>query len=301
MNDINNKYAPGVATYGAPGAQGNRGKDGYGIFYVPSYDINDESVKDSIIKNKYISNNSNGLIFSKELDRQYQINDLFLTRSGKLYKLVAFDVDNSPEFECVNENFLPGDTSILNYFDGTIYNKVGRHVTFIDSTSISNDANVNVDAFSDGVMNIVSTNDGANLLSLYNYDKQKETSHVLNVHASDNCFIFDTTSNICIENLKSRSDIKDNVVTVNDKTYYSPITCNDNILCDYSISGNEIKINNYTNEFITVYVFNGDNSYINTIVAKSSTIDVSKYGDCNFIVAANNGNYISKILEQKIN
>lgn len=297
MNCINNKYAPGVATYGAPGAQGNSGKDGYSIFYVPNDNINDENIKNSIIKNKYITNNSRHINFVNEIDRKYQINDLFLTRSGKLYKLIKFDENNDPIFDCVNENFLPHDTSILNYFEGTIYNKVGQRILFSDAASISDDVVNNFQC--DGVVNVIATNDGTKMLSLYNYDRETETSSELNVHVDTSCFIFNTEANICIDNLKSSTDQQISCVTVNNKNYYSPIINNVDIECSYNVNGSIINIDKYNGEFITVYIFDDYNSYQGTVYAKNSSIDISKYTGRNFIVAANNGNYVSKILEKK--
>lgn len=300
MNNINNKYAPGVATYGAPGAQGNSGKDGYSIFYVPSDNIDDDNIQNAIIGNKYISNNSTNINLTKEIDRKYQMNDLFLTRNGKLYKLNGFD-NNRPMFECINENFLPYDTSILNYFEGVIYNKVGQSVAFADATSISKNDISDNDAFNDGVVNIVASNNDVNLLSLYNYDKHTESASVLNVHADTSCFIFDTNVNICIDNLSSSSSTENKCVTVNNKNYYSPIINTDSIDCTYTLSVGKININNYNNEFITTHVFDSNDSYKTTIYTKdSSVIDVSQHGiGCKFIVAANNGGYVNKILKQK--
>lgn len=233
MSEIlhNSKYAPGIATYGIKGLQGERGNSGYSLYFTP-YDITDDKLKQSIINNVFISDNSNLSDDIKIMkDRKYQPHDLFLTNSGKIYKLNNI---KTVEFE---------KTPILDLSDlinGFIVNTDNKTLSSDKKVIIGNTTSQNIEA----PLTIV-PNESGNLISLLNHNNEINTT--IKIDKDNEYIVFDNSSNICIDNLFINNDSLFNRITVNNKDYYKAVTqkyeniSNDTIY-NYDVSSDSIKI-----------------------------------------------------------
>lgn len=203
---INSKYAPGLATYGANGKQGKVGPAGYSLYFIP-FDIDDLSepsddnqynqLLNCILNNKYITNNS---YISVELlvmkDRTYQLNDLFLIPSGKIYKLTDINaLTKEIAFEKVGS--LVNDNLVFRIVDNVIINTDNMPVVIADNVQDVN----NIDS----------------LLTIY-YDKNNQNKNILSLidvngtnklnlkSADNNGLLFDSSNPTYFNNIYVKYD-----------------------------------------------------------------------------------------------
>ena len=219
---LNSIYAPGISTYGADGQPGERGRAGYGIYYVPfNVDLSIHNEKDeafntvisAIRSNSYISNIATTKYFLT--DRVYQVNDLFVTKIGKLFRLKTLADDIT--FELCGS--LLGASEVFKIENNSVYNSSGSNFVFRDE-KYKNDS-LNADSFmyiktdNNKLLKIVNDNCA---LELIKYDSiSGESSTAFNVCT--------TNSKILIDNLYvDKLDERDDVITVNinnkNKEYY---------------------------------------------------------------------------------
>lgn len=106
----NEKYIPGISTYGARGNTGKRGASGLSMYYSAYYNLSDKTssysseVASKIRSNYLLSNNSLLSDDDSRLpeDREYQIGDTFVSPDGKVYMLKSI-TSSAVTFEFIGE------------------------------------------------------------------------------------------------------------------------------------------------------------------------------------------------------
>ena len=169
---INNaKYAPGISTYGAPGAQGTAGHNGFSLYYVPYIieDLDDDTnvvvktLKNAILNNYIIDRNISE--FTALVGRTYQINDLFIFPNSKIYKISSLSTERQTvTFQAVG--------SIIKDFglqqnEDFIYNADNKPfiIGYTDADIKDNNAQLNIKSNDNGNYIKIGKNDSSLLIS----------------------------------------------------------------------------------------------------------------------------------------
>ena len=196
---LNNQFAPGIATYGIDGKDGEQGPAGTSIYFT-SYSLSDfNQYNDALVKinqNKILSE-----FVDQESYREYNIGDLVLDPVGKIYRLVkkngAFALSYVSEVIGLTDS---------NYFNITSNNRVaisrdykGLDIAVGELTSTF--VNNSTDEYP---LRIASSKEDTktgnfNLLSLLARPTLGQEKYLnISYNKNNDSFVFDTDSNIVL-------------------------------------------------------------------------------------------------------
>ena len=305
---LNSTYAPGIATYGAQGKQGNNGLPGYALYYLHQ-DINLVSRDDNnyynyicncIRNNIFITNNSN---ISAELlsmkNRTYQIGDMFLTPSGNIYILKNFDGDGNVEFDLHGELIKHEDLFDVDDNTNLIYNKNARNVLLTDNTdNISLDDNDS----SLSVLNIYTTDSNNGAIS---FISKNNTVTFKQIENGD--LMLDSSGNTLFNNIyvDYSNDAPDRIET----NYYKIRTFSDlNVTDFYEVKDGTLYINSANLgadiDYCEVLTINNDNEIDRKYIVKNENgnspdeFPLSGYKSIEILVPT--VDYVTKTIKIKI-
>lgn len=197
---LNNQFAPGIATYGIDGKDGERGPAGTSIYFT-SYSLSDfNQYNDALVKinqNKILSE-----FVDQESYREYNIGDLVLDPLGKIYRLVK----KNGAFSLTYVSEVIGLTD-SNYFNITSNNRVSidsRYKGFDIAVGESTSTFVNNNT-TDYPLRIANSKEDTktgnfNLISLLARPTLgEEKSLNISYNKNNDSFVFETDSNIVID------------------------------------------------------------------------------------------------------
>lgn len=279
-NKIRNyQYAPGIATYGIDGAEGQKGANGNSIFYTDyNFTTNHDDlieIVEKIRNNKLLLKNKND-----NLSRNYIEGDYILTSQAELYKIIDYDeynnnysltkstkesLDYSLFFQYIGEiNFKNSDTSNFEWTDnGRIYLKDFSQIVVTNNDSFLNDSSLT----GNSIFNIIYNNASSTTTDFLSLITQYEDSgnHELKFYfdTNDKSFHIESEDPIIL-NSKVISINSDNSI---EETFdnYSPISVSEKSSDTITGFYNLCKNLNYNIENSILYINYPEDSYISSI------------------------------------
>ena len=228
---LNNQFAPGIATYGIDGKDGEAGPAGTS-FYFTSYSLENESQRDDCI----VKINRN-MVLSEfadiVLDRKYVIGDLVLDAIGKIYKIVQKNGQLSLDYV---SNIIGSDSS-------TMFKTSSNNRVYLDSSydgldiiqGTENNSYILDTTSTDSILRVVSTKEDTktgkfNILQLL-AKPALDDSKYLNVtyDKASSSFVIESNSDIVIDSslVEVKSDNSRSTTSLGD--YYKITPYNDPI------------------------------------------------------------------------
>jgi len=228
---LNNQFAPGIATYGIDGKDGEAGPAGTS-FYFTSYSLENESQRDDCI----VKINRN-MVLSEfadiVLDRKYVIGDLVLDAIGKIYKIVQKNGQLSLDYV---SNIIGSDSS-------TMFKTSSNNRVYLDSSydgldiiqGTENNSYILDTTSTDSILRVVSTKEDTktgkfNILQLL-AKPALDDSKYLNVSydKASSSFVIESNSDIVIDSslVEVKSDNSRSTTSLGD--YYKITPYNDPI------------------------------------------------------------------------
>lgn len=271
MSDIliNTRYAPGIPTYGIHGKQGDIGKPGYSLYFVPYSDgIGSETLKNNIKNNIFLSDINLDLASKYMVDRKYQSGDLFLTITGKIYRLIDINPVTFDETPIMNI-FLQLE-NIFNISDNVISN-LPNYKTILSNDSIK-------DSSSLGQLNIQAKDN--NYITLISNDENKQKMTIKDISSG---IMFDSSLLVIPNLLISNNDEYNSEIYIDGNVYNKVITVNNseviaNDKSIYTIDGDKLIINGSEENimFECKYIINNDpENIIHSQILHNNEFDMS--------------------------
>ena len=200
IRQINNNYAPGIATYGIDGRTGIKGDNGTSVYFT-SYNLEYGSSNENE-QNELLVKINQSKVLSKYVDkpngRDYEVGDIIIDGGGYIYSLYKINGSFALKYVSVIKN--EDSSSFFKKVDDRVMiNKEGLDV-------VSGSVNVDLIPDSDYPFRVVSVDrnsvDGNyNLLSLVAYSYMSDERKYLNIfyNKEDDSFHFETESNIVLD------------------------------------------------------------------------------------------------------
>ena len=200
IRQINNNYAPGIATYGIDGRTGIKGDHGTSVYFT-SYSLEYGSSNENE-QNELLVKINQSKVLSKYVDkpngRDYEVGDIIIDGGGYIYSLYKMNGSFALKYVSVIKNE-DSSSFFKKVNDRVMINKEGLDV-------VSGSVNVDLIPDSDYPFRVVSVDrnsvDGNyNLLSLVAYSYMSDERKYLNIfyNKEDDSFHFETESNIVLD------------------------------------------------------------------------------------------------------
>ena len=200
IRQINNNYAPGIATYGIDGRTGIKGDNGTSVYFT-SYNLEYGSSNENE-QNELLVKINQSKVLSKYVDkpngRDYEVGDIIIDGGGYIYSLYKMNGSFALKYVSVIKNE-DSSSFFKKVNDRVMINKEGLDV-------VSGSVNVDLIPDSDYPFRVVSVDrnsvDGNyNLLSLVAYSYMSDERKYLNIfyNKEDDSFHFETKSNIVLD------------------------------------------------------------------------------------------------------
>ena len=200
IRQINNNYAPGIATYGIDGRTGIKGDNGTSVYFT-SYNLEYGSSNENE-QNELLVKINQSKVLSKYVDkpngRDYEVGDIIIDGGGYIYSLYKMNGSFALKYVSVIKNE-DSSSFFKKVNDRVMINKEGLDV-------VSGSVNVDLIPDSDYPFRVVSVDrnsvDGNyNLLSLVAYSYMSDERKYLNIfyNKEDDSFHFETESNIVLD------------------------------------------------------------------------------------------------------
>lgn len=200
IRQINNNYAPGIATYGIDGRTGIKGDNGTSVYFT-SYNLEYGSSNENE-QNELLVKINQSKVLSKYVDkpngRDYEVGDIIIDGSGYIYSLYKMNGSFALKYVSVIKNE-DSSSFFKKVNDRVMVNKEGLDV-------VSGSVNVEKIPESDYPFRVVSIDrnsvDGNyNLLSLVACSYMSDERKYLNIfyNKEDDSFHFETESNIVLD------------------------------------------------------------------------------------------------------
>ena len=200
IRQINNNYAPGIATYGIDGRTGIKGDNGTSVYFT-SYNLEYGSSNENE-QNELLVKINQSKVLSKYVDkpngRDYEVGDIIIDGGGYIYSLYKINGSFALKYVSVIKNE-DSSSFFKKVNDRVMINKEGLDV-------VSGSVNVDLIPDSDYPFRVVSVDrnsvDGNyNLLSLVAYSYMSDERKYLNIfyNKEDDSFHFETESNIVLD------------------------------------------------------------------------------------------------------
>lgn len=200
IRQINNNYAPGIATYGIDGRTGIKGDNGTSVYFT-SYNLEYGSSNENE-QNELLVKINQSKVLSKYVDkpngRDYEVGDIIIDGEGYIYSLYKMNGSFALKYVSVIKNE-DSSSFFKKVNDRVMINKEGLDV-------VSGSVNVDLIPDSDYPFRVVSVDrnsvDGNyNLLSLVAYSYMSDERKYLNIfyNKEDDSFHFETESNIVLD------------------------------------------------------------------------------------------------------
>ena len=200
IRQINNNYAPGIATDGIDGRTGIKGDNGTSVYFT-SYNLEYGSSNENE-QNELLVKINQSKVLSKYVDkpngRDYEVGDIIIDGGGYIYSLYKMNGSFALKYVSVIKNE-DSSSFFKKVNDRGMINKEGLDV-------VSGSVNVDLIPDSDYPFRVVSVDrnsvDGNyNLLSLVAYSYMSDERKYLNIfyNKEDDSFHFETESNIVLD------------------------------------------------------------------------------------------------------
>ena len=200
IRQINNNYAPGIATYGIDGRTGIKGDNGTSVYFT-SYNLEYGSSNENE-QNELLVKINQSKVLSKYVDkpngRDYEVGDIIIDGGGYIYSLYKMNGSFALKYVSVIKNE-DSSSFFKKVNDRVMINKEGLDV-------VSGSVNVDLIPDSDYPFRVVSVDSNSvdgncNLLSLVAYSYMSDERKYLNIfyNKEDDSFHFETESNIVLD------------------------------------------------------------------------------------------------------
>lgn len=199
IRQINNNYAPGIATYGIDGGAGLRGESGTSVYFT-SYNLEYSSSNENEQNEVLVKINQNKIL-SKYVDedniREYNIGDIIIDSAGYVYSI--YDNNGSKYLRYISR-LKTEDSS--NYFS-KVNERVMLNYDGLDIVSGGFNSNLEESDFPLRIVSVDknSVNGDYNLIQLIAYSYLDDEKKYLNIfyNNNDDSFHFETESNIVFD------------------------------------------------------------------------------------------------------
>lgn len=200
IRQINNNYAPGIATYGIDGRTGIKGDNGTSVYFT-SYNLEYGSSNENE-QNELLVKINQSKVLSKYVDkpngRDYEVGDIIIDGGGYIYSLYK-----------MNGSFALKYVSVINNEDSSSFFKKVNDRVMVNKEGldvVSGSVNIENIPKSDYPFRVVSIDSDSvdgnyNLLSLIAYSYVSDERKYLNIfyNKEDDSFHFETESNIVLD------------------------------------------------------------------------------------------------------
>ena len=315
IRQINNNYAPGIATYGIDGRTGIKGDNGTSVYFT-SYNLEYGSSNENE-QNELLVKINQSKVLSKYVDkpngRDYEVGDIIIDGGGYIYSLYKMNGSFALKYVSVIKNE-DSSSFFKKVNDRVMINKEGLDV-------VSGSVNVDLIPDSDYPFRVVSVDrnsvDGNyNLLSLVAYSYMSDERKYLNIfyNKEDDSFHFETESNIVLDTSSLMVKGTDSKESFSDyykvEPYNDPIGLLHRVYSEarYSYNSSEGSLtiegfhNNFPNieivpDYIKVKILNSDYT---TKTEKLYTIDRTKINNTDEYFKVNVGDTLKNVDKSKI-